>query len=109
MICFGVAAIVVGRKRSIFRALKGFVQMPILTPIGLMMANSGVFGLNLVKVYERAPELAIQALDRALAGVEAGALRPVVGKTFPMDRVGDAHEYLMSRANIGKVVLTNFP
>jgi NADPH:quinone reductase-like Zn-dependent oxidoreductase len=39
---------------------------------------------------------------------ELGAerLRPVVAKTFPLERVVDAHRFIQSRANIGKVVLT---
>jgi NADPH2:quinone reductase len=41
-----------------------------------------------------------------LPEVSAGRLQPMVAKTFPLDRAADAHRYLQSRANIGKVVLT---
>ena len=40
------------------------------------------------------------------AGSRRGTARPVVAKTFPLERAADAHRYLQSRANIGKVVLT---
>jgi NADPH:quinone reductase-like Zn-dependent oxidoreductase len=30
----------------------------------------------------------------------------VVAKTFPLDKAADAHRFIQSRANIGKVVLT---
>ena len=36
----------------------------------------------------------------------AGRLVPVVARSFPFDRAGDAHRYLAERRNIGKVVLT---
>jgi NADPH:quinone reductase-like Zn-dependent oxidoreductase len=35
-----------------------------------------------------------------------GALRPVVDRTFPLAEAGRAHEYLDSRSQFGKVVLT---
>jgi len=41
-----------------------------------------------------------------LQEVAAGRLDPVVAKTFPLDRAADAHRFMQSRANIGKVILT---
>ena len=106
MVCFGVANMVAGRRRSIFRSLGTLAKTPILTPLGLMMANHGIFGLNLLKFFESESQLASATLDRILAGVQAGSLRTVIGKTFPLEHAGEAHEYLMSRANVGKVILT---
>jgi NADPH:quinone reductase-like Zn-dependent oxidoreductase len=40
-----------------------------------------------------------------LEGVEAGWIRPFVDKAFPFDQAGEAHTYIESRMNIGKVVL----
>jgi NADPH:quinone reductase-like Zn-dependent oxidoreductase len=45
-------------------------------------------------------------MESILLEVSAGRLRPVVAHTFPLERAGEAHRYLQSRANIGKVVLT---
>jgi len=45
-------------------------------------------------------------MESILLEVSAGRLRPVVARTFPLERAGDAHRYLQSRANVGKVVLT---
>jgi NADPH:quinone reductase-like Zn-dependent oxidoreductase len=41
--------------------------------------------------------------------VIAGDLRPVVDRTFPLDRDGavEAHAYLHARRNLGKVVLAD--
>jgi NADPH2:quinone reductase len=38
--------------------------------------------------------------------VAGGHLRPVVAQTFPLERAAEAHRYLQSRSNVGKVVLT---
>jgi len=40
-----------------------------------------------------------------LDGVKEGWVRPYVDKAFPFDHVGEAHTYIESRKNIGKVVL----
>ena len=36
----------------------------------------------------------------------AQRLLPVIAKTFPLERAGDAHRYMQGRGNIGKIVLT---
>jgi NADPH:quinone reductase-like Zn-dependent oxidoreductase len=41
-----------------------------------------------------------------LKGLESGQLKPLVGKTFPIEEVVEAHRYLESNQQIGKIVLT---
>jgi NADPH2:quinone reductase len=45
-------------------------------------------------------------MNLLLTELSAGRLQPVVARTFPLDRAADAHRFIQSRANIGKVVLT---
>lgn len=42
-------------------------------------------------------------------GVERGALRPVVARTFPFEKMVEAHRYLESNAQFGKIVVTVSP
>ena len=35
-----------------------------------------------------------------------GRIRPVVDKVFPLEDVAEAHRYMESNANFGKIVLT---
>ena len=35
-----------------------------------------------------------------------GEIIPVIDRVFPLDQAGDAHRYMASNANIGKIVLT---
>ena len=79
--------------------------MPVFRPLSLMNGNRAVCGLNLGHLWGEVSQLHA-AMDLVLREVAAGRLRPVVAKTFPLDRAADAHRYLQSRANIGKVVLT---
>ncbi|MEO5860403.1 MAG: NAD(P)H-quinone oxidoreductase [Pyrinomonadaceae bacterium] len=41
----------------------------------------------------------------SMTEIESGAIVPVVDKVFPLDHVGEAHEYLESNQSFGKVVL----
>jgi len=40
------------------------------------------------------------------AGVAEGTLRPIIARTFPLDQIVEAHRYLESNVQVGKVVLT---
>jgi NADPH:quinone reductase-like Zn-dependent oxidoreductase len=46
-----------------------------------------------------------EVLD-VMAHVEAGRLRPVLDRTFPLSRVTEAHRYLENREQFGNVVIT---
>jgi NADPH2:quinone reductase len=41
-----------------------------------------------------------------LDAFRSGALKPVLDRTFPFDRIADAHAYMLSDAQVGKIVLT---
>jgi NADPH:quinone reductase-like Zn-dependent oxidoreductase len=54
----------------------------------------------------RDPERLRRAVAFVAAGVRSGAFRPVVDRTFDLDRVADAHRRLESNSQVGKVVVT---
>jgi NADPH:quinone reductase-like Zn-dependent oxidoreductase len=107
VVCYGVSSLVSGRTRSIPHAIRRLLQTPLLTPIGLAMANKGVFGLNMLKFFdtEQGMRLLMKAMDGMLDGFQAGIFKPVVGKSFSLANAADAHAYLQARKNFGKVVL----
>jgi Zinc-binding dehydrogenase len=41
-----------------------------------------------------------------LSDLQGERLRPVVARSYPFERAGEAHHYMAERRNIGKVVLT---
>jgi NADPH2:quinone reductase len=41
-----------------------------------------------------------------LEAFRSGALKPVLDRTFPFDKIADAHAYMLSDAQVGKIVLT---
>ena len=107
VVAFGVSSMVQGEKRSLIAAAKTLTQTPIFLPLKLMMANRGVFGLNMLKLFENESALLTGGLDKVLEGFAAKKYRAVVGKSFPLAEAGAAQEHLRSRSNVGKVVLTS--
>lgn len=109
VVCYGVSSLVSGPRRSIPFVLGRLLQTPLFTPIGLQMANHGVLGLNLLKLFDsdQGIRLLMNAMEGALDGIQSGLFSPVVGKTFPLIKAGDAHRYLQSRKGIGKVILVS--
>ncbi len=101
---FGVSSFAPGPTRSIPAAVKGFVSLPRFKPLTLMNDNRGVFGVNVGRLWDRA-ELLARMLADIVGLAAAGTFDPVVDRTFPMDRAGDAHAYIQGRKNFGKVLL----
>ncbi len=106
-VSYGVSSLVSGQKRSIPHALLRLVQTPLLTPIGLAMANQGIHGLNALKLFdsEQGTSLLMKAIDGVLENFQSGLFKAVVGKSFPLADASGAHAYLQARKNRGKIVL----
>jgi synaptic vesicle membrane protein VAT-1 len=105
LVLYGASSLASGERRSLWRLATTLITMPSFGPLSLMNKNRGVFGLNLGHLWSETARLR-HATDVLLTGFAAGALHPVVAKTFPLDKAAEAHRYIQSRANIGKVVLT---
>jgi NADPH:quinone reductase-like Zn-dependent oxidoreductase len=105
MIAYGVSSIATGERRSVWRALTTIVTMPRFNPLSLMNRNRGVFGLNVGHLWSERDRL-VEGMTLLLDEIGAGRLRPIVSRTFPLERAADAHRFMQSRSNIGKVVLT---
>jgi NADPH:quinone reductase-like Zn-dependent oxidoreductase len=105
LVCFGVSQASSGMTPSRFRALLAVAQLPWFHPIRLMNDNRAVIGVNLGHLWDHIDLLRREMLG-LLADYEAGRIKPVVAKTFPLEHAAQAHRYLQERQNVGKVVLT---
>ena len=94
-----------GERRSALRVLQSWWAMKAFAPLSLINRNRGVFGLNVGHLWDERRQLQ-PLMDLLLTELSAARLEPVVAKTFPLERVADAHRYIHNRSNIGKVVLT---
>jgi NADPH:quinone reductase-like Zn-dependent oxidoreductase len=105
LVVYGVSAIAPGRRRNWWHAGRAVMQMPSFKPLSLMNRNRGVLGLNLAHLWEERDQLAATMLP-LLGDLHEGRLQPVIGRTFPLARAAEAHHYIQSRANVGKILLT---
>ncbi|MFO1117763.1 MAG: medium chain dehydrogenase/reductase family protein [Beijerinckiaceae bacterium] len=104
---FGASSMAQGQTKNPLALLKLAASMPWLqfNPVALMNANKGVFGVNVGHMWNEIPRVA-GWLEEILALWSQGIVRPQVAKTFSFEEAADAHAYIQSRANVGKVVLT---
>src|SRR5947207_427586 len=105
LVCFGLSGASTGLRPSRLAAVKRLATLPWFHPIKLMNDNRAVIGVNLGHLWDRIDMLRAEMLG-LLADWQAGRIRPVVGKTFPLTDAAGAHRYIQERQNVGKVVLT---
>lgn len=103
--CFGWANMVDGKTRSILTVVSQFLRLKKYSPMDLMDKNRGVSGTNMGHLWGEA-ELMAHHLDKILEFNAAGKLSTHVDKVFPLEKAGEAHEYVQARKNIGKVLLS---
>jgi NADPH:quinone reductase-like Zn-dependent oxidoreductase len=109
LVMYGLSEATNERGRDLAAALKSLMKMPLATipwwkSLALMNENKGIFGLNMLKWWDREGSLD-RVTEPLMANLEAGRLEPVVAEAFPFERAGEAHEFIAQRRNVGKVVL----
>jgi NADPH:quinone reductase-like Zn-dependent oxidoreductase len=105
LVIFGLSAAAPGEKRNVWHAFQAWFATPRFNPLSMINRNRGVFGLNVGHLWEERKQLA-GIMEMLISELRAGRITPVVARTFPLDRAADAHRFIQSRGNIGKVVLT---
>jgi synaptic vesicle membrane protein VAT-1 len=109
LVMYGISEMTKDGRRDIPAALRSLVAMPTATipwwkSLALMNENKGIFGLNMLKWWEREGSLD-RVTEPLMADLETGRLEPVVAEAFPFERAGEAHQFIAERRNVGKVVL----
>ena len=105
LIIFGLSAAAPGERRSLLKAFGTWWATPRFDPLSLINRNRGVFGLHIGHLWSERQQLA-PLMEMLLSELGAARLTPVVARSFPLERAADAHRFIQSRQNIGKVVLT---
>ena len=103
---FGVSSAANAKERNLFNILRTLTTTPwfLFTPLALLNANKGVFGVNLGHMWgeiDRMRGWANELLDLWSKGV----IHPKIDRTFRFDEAPLAHHYLHERRNVGKVLL----
>jgi synaptic vesicle membrane protein VAT-1 len=105
LIMFGLSAAAPGERRSLWQAFRARIATPRFDPLSLINRNRGVFGLHVGHLWDERRQVA-PLMDMLISELRAARIAPVVARTFPLERAADAHRFIQSRQNIGKVILT---
>lgn len=105
LIVFGLSSAAPFERRSLWHAFRTWSATPRFDPMSLINRNRGVFGLHVGHLWDERRQLA-PIMDMLVNELRAGRITPVVARTFPLECAADAHRFIQSRSNIGKVVLT---
>ena len=105
LIIFGLSAAAPGERRNVWHAFQAWMSSARFDPLSLINRNRGVFGLNVGHLWDERRQLA-PLIEMLFSELRAERLKPVVARTFPLERAADAHRFIQGRQNIGKVVLT---
>ena len=76
-----------------------------LDPAPLVGRNLGLQGFYLGRLMRHNPKIVRDAIGELLELWSSGAVKPLVGASFPLEQAGQAHELIESRRHVGKVVL----
>jgi NADPH:quinone reductase-like Zn-dependent oxidoreductase len=104
LVCFGLSSASSGMTPSRLTALWAVARLPWFHPIKLMNDNRAVIGVNLGHLWDHIDMLRREMLG-LIADCEAGRIRPVVDRTFPLEDTAGAHRFIQERRNVGKVLL----
>lgn len=75
-------------------------------PVMDILGNHLIFrGYELFEI-TTVPETLARAKAFIYAGLKSGQLKPVIDKVFPFEQIADAHRYMESNGQTGKIVVT---
>lgn len=104
LIYYDVASMAGKIKHSRRRWLRGLIMLPYFTPFKLMKDAKGVLGVDIQQLW-KTPEIQRKWMEQLVNWYDEVLFRPHIDKQFPLDEAAAAHQYLLDRKNMGKVIL----
>jgi NADPH:quinone reductase-like Zn-dependent oxidoreductase len=101
---FGISLATRAQRSAKLNLIRAVLQTPKFSPIRLMNANKGIFGVHVGHLWDEADKVRAWA-KRLLKGIEEGWVNPHVDRTFLFEEAAEAHRYIEERKNMGKVIL----
>jgi NADPH:quinone reductase-like Zn-dependent oxidoreductase len=103
---FGVSAAANAKQRDLLNIVKTLASTSwlLFTPMALLNANKGVFGVNLGRMWGEIDRMR-GWMDELLELWSKGVIQPKIDRVFSYDEAPLAHHYIQDRRNVGKVLL----
>ena len=90
-----------GSKPNKLKLIMKYLKRPKIDPMKMIQSNKGVFGFNLIYLFEHAHKM--EEYLGKLEGMNLG--KPIVGHTFEFSEMRKALELFLSGSTTGKVVI----
>lgn len=90
-----------GNRPNYLRILWKYLRRPLIDPLKLTDGNRGILGFNLIYLYNKVERM--HKYLEEIARYDIG--KPIVGSTYPFDRLPEAVRALQSGQTVGKVVV----
>lgn len=104
MVLFGGSELSASRK-SFFSTLNFIRKMGLMLPIGLMIRNKSVIGVNMLKVADFKPHVLSECMHEVTKLAQNGDVTPIMGGRYTQDEFAEAHRKLESGTTIGKLAV----
>jgi len=104
-VLYGFAQVGSAEGISYMKAARGLISMGFIKPYDFTTSNLTLAGFNL-SVLPNQVELLREYGGRLISLWADGTIKPILGKSFPFERLADAHRHLASRESTGRVIVT---
>jgi NADPH:quinone reductase-like Zn-dependent oxidoreductase len=74
-------------------------------PAQFMLSSKSFIGVNMLRIADDKPRVLRRCLEGVIKLCELGVYKPFAGKVFPANEIAKAHDYLTSRASVGKIAI----
>ncbi len=103
-VLYGFASVTGTKGLNRLKAAREGISVPLIYPPSIVSRNVGLFGFNLYFLAHKVEYL--RSVWKTIADWNArGVIKPVIGMTFPFERIAEALAFLQSRKSVGKVVV----
>ncbi len=106
MITYGAAAQNIGKRSNQLNNLRVGLGFGFHSPIGLIVKSQSMIGVNMLALADNKPVVLKEVMEEVSRLTKAGIIKPVLGKCFPAEKTGEAHDFLESRKSTGKIAIS---
>jgi synaptic vesicle membrane protein VAT-1 len=104
LVVYGAANLIPEKWWQLPRSATRLIRQKRFSPLKLIDRNAGVLGLQVLLLWEDIEKLGSE-MDDLLGLFRQGALKPVIDRIFDLEELRLAHQYLLDRRSMGKVLL----
>ena len=95
-----------GQGGGIFANLGLLFSMGFTHPLFLLMQSKSIIGVNMLHVGDHQPDVLSACISGVVKWAEEGKINPLVGESYPVAEIAQAHSALENGQTTGKIVMT---